>query len=195
MRFSIALLFALTSVSLATPLPKKGKASAAATTAAVADAAEATGAAEATAAAEATGAATAAAGADGSVLTEQDYADFQVSDGVSGDALAEVDAKFPVCSLPIFNLIPNIDVDQIDQTNLAGVSAADLDIIGKARTIAEDAEVGTGGFNEAIAAAGEDTAAGTALQNGKIKNKVEKLQLEVLQLQIESAQGAEDNAE
>ena len=31
------------------------------------------------------------------VLTEQSYADFQVSDGVSGNAFAEVNAKFPVC--------------------------------------------------------------------------------------------------
>jgi hypothetical protein len=31
-----------------------------------------------------------------SVLTVQDYADFQISDGVAGDALAEVKAKFPV---------------------------------------------------------------------------------------------------
>lgn len=32
------------------------------------------------------------------VLTVQDYADFQVSSGVAGDALAEVNAKFPVCN-------------------------------------------------------------------------------------------------
>ncbi len=31
-----------------------------------------------------------------SVLTAQSYADFQVSDGVAGNALAEVNAKFPV---------------------------------------------------------------------------------------------------
>lgn len=30
------------------------------------------------------------------VLTTQNYADFQVSDGVAGNALAEVQAKFPV---------------------------------------------------------------------------------------------------
>lgn len=45
-------------------------------------------------------ASTAAAGA--SVLTVQDYADFQVSDGVAGNALDEVNAKFPVSTyLPI----------------------------------------------------------------------------------------------
>jgi hypothetical protein len=31
------------------------------------------------------------------VLTVQDYSEFQVSDGVAGNALAEVNAKFPVC--------------------------------------------------------------------------------------------------
>jgi len=30
------------------------------------------------------------------LLTVQDYADFQISDGVAGNALAEVAAKFPV---------------------------------------------------------------------------------------------------
>lgn len=63
-------------------------------------------------------------------------------------------------------------------------------IIAKAAQISEDAETGTGGFNDAIAAAGgTQTTAGTALQNGKIKNKVLKLQTDVLRLQIEQAQG------
>jgi hypothetical protein len=58
--------------------------------------------------------------------------------------------------------------------------------------VAEEAEVGTGGFNDAIAALGDaDT---TTVQNGKIKNKVLKLQLEVLALQIEAAQGDQDLA-
>lgn len=34
------------------------------------------------------------------VLKVQDYADFQVSDGVAGNALAEVNANFPV-SIPV----------------------------------------------------------------------------------------------
>jgi hypothetical protein len=51
--------------------------------------------------------------------------------------------------------------------------------------------VGTGGFNEQIDAASGDT---TALENGKIKNKVLKLKLEVLALQIEAAQGDPDDA-
>jgi len=70
-----------------------------------------------------------------------------------------------------------------------GVAASDLAIIAKAAQVSEDAEVDTGGFNDAIAAAGASTAAGKALQNGKIKNKVLKLQTDVLRIQIEVAQG------
>lgn len=79
---------------------------------------------------------------------------------------------------------------KVDQTNFAGVAAADLAIIKKAAQVSEDAETGTGGFNDAIAAAGEvSSAAGKPLQNGKIKNKVLKLQTDVLRIQIEVAQG------
>ncbi len=81
---------------------------------------------------------------------------------------------------------------QVDTSDLASVSAADLKIINDARSTAEDAETGTGGFNDELAAAGDaDT---TSLQNGKIKNKVLKLQLEVLALQIEAAQGNADQS-
>ncbi|TVY85855.1 hypothetical protein LAWI1_G009011, partial [Lachnellula willkommii] len=55
--------------------------------------------------------------------------------------------------------------------------------------LGEQAETATGGFNDAVAAAGQTTAAGTALQNGKIKNKVLKLQTDVMRIQIEVAQG------
>jgi hypothetical protein len=55
--------------------------------------------------------------------------------------------------------------------------------------------VGAGGFNEAIeAAGGTGSAAGKALQVGKIKNKVLKLQLSVLRLGAEVAQGRQDRA-
>jgi len=112
-------------------------------------------------------------GTSAAVLTASSYDDFSVSAGVSGNALAEVNAKFPV-----------------DQTNLAGVAASDLAIIASAAQISESAETGTGGFNDAVAAAGGvSTTAGTALQNGKIKNKVLKLQTDVLRIQIETAQG------
>lgn len=72
------------------------------------------------------------------------------------------------------------------------MSEEDLEILKAARETAEAAETDAGGFNEAIDAAGKDTDEGEALQVGKIKNKVLKLQLEVLALQIEQAQG-EDN--
>lgn len=63
-------------------------------------------------------------------------------------------------------------------------------MISKAAQISEQAEVGTGGFNDAIAAAGgTSSSAGAALQIGKIKNKVLKLQTDVLRIQIQTAQG------
>lgn len=73
------------------------------------------------------------------------------------------------------------------------MSAGDLQILKDAREVAEEAEVGAGGFNEAIAAIGNGGDA-TAVQNGKIKNKVLKLQLQVLALQIQAAQGNPDQA-
>lgn len=74
------------------------------------------------------------------------------------------------------------------------MSANDLAIIKAARVTAEAAETDAGGFNDAIAAAGKSTTAGKALQVGKIKNKVLKLQLEVLALQIDQAQSGKDNS-
>lgn len=41
------------------------------------------------------------------VLTTSNYADFQVSDGVAGNALAEVQAKFPVNFYPDTRKGPN----------------------------------------------------------------------------------------
>ncbi|EHK99402.1 hypothetical protein GLAREA_06695 [Glarea lozoyensis ATCC 20868] len=103
-------------------------------------------------------------------LTVKSYNDFSVSAGVSGDALAEVNANFP-----------------IDLNDLASVSAGDLKIISDAAKVSEQAEVATGGFNDALEGVSGDAA--TALQNGKIKNKVLKLQTDVLRLQIQAAQG------
>lgn len=135
------------------------------------------------------------------VLTTQSYANFQVSDGVAGNALAEVQAKFPVSAnnlsqttkriFPFFFLLTSDPHLQIDENDLANVDPNDLSIIKAARVTAEDAEVGTGGFNDAIAAA--SGASATALQVGKIKNKVLKLKLEVLGLQIDQAQSGKDN--
>ena len=59
-----------------------------------------------------------------------------------------------------------------------------MKILSAARTTADDAE--TQAFNSAVSAASGDAA--TALQNGKTKNKVLMLQLEVLGLQIKQAQ-------
>ncbi|KAH8658492.1 hypothetical protein BX600DRAFT_514982 [Xylariales sp. PMI_506] len=95
------------------------------------------------------------------------YDQFQISDGVAGNALAEVNSDFPV-----------------DLTNAASVSASDLAILVAARETAENAETT---FDTAIAAASGTTA--TALQNGKIKNKVLKLRLLQMVGQIQEAQG------
>ncbi|KAK4181653.1 hypothetical protein QBC36DRAFT_306226 [Triangularia setosa] len=112
------------------------------------------------------------------VLQVQNYSQFQVSGGAAGNALAEVNAKFP-----------------INLNNPGSVDAADLAILKAARQTAESAETKAGGFNEAIkAAGGEKTTTGRALQNGKIKNKVLKLQLQVMIAQIEAAQGKDTAA-
>ncbi|KAM0436007.1 hypothetical protein ACHAPT_002899 [Fusarium lateritium] len=111
------------------------------------------------------------------VLQVQDYVQFQISDGVAGNALQEVAEKFPVEEF---------------RSNLAGVSEQDLEILKAARQTAEAAETDAGGFNDAIDQVGEDSDDGKALQTGKIKNKVLKLELQVLALQIAQAQG-EDN--
>lgn len=95
------------------------------------------------------------------------------SNGTAGNAQAEANAVFPTPS------------------DLASVSKDDLATLKTERETAEDAE--TDGFNPAIDAATDD-ATKTALQNGKIKNKVLKLTGEVLALQIAQAQGA-DNAD
>jgi hypothetical protein len=73
--------------------------------------------------------------------------------------------------------------------DLAAVSSTDLDTLQTERETAEDAE--TDAFDPAIDAATDD-ATQTALQNGKIKNKVLKLFAEVQALQIQQAQGADN---
>lgn len=120
-------------------------------------------------------------------LTAQSFNEFTVSGGVAGNALAEVNAKFPVLAICHYVLSKHTNTNQVDTTDLAGVSASDLAIISSAAQISEQAEVASGGFNDALKAVSGDAA--TALQNGKIKNKVLKLQTDVLRLQIEQAQG------
>ncbi|KAI1792162.1 hypothetical protein LXA43DRAFT_888002 [Ganoderma leucocontextum] len=99
----------------------------------------------------------------------QDYADFQISDGTAGDAQAKANAVF-------VDPFDGVDLATIDKTTLAAVKTM--------REAAEDAE--TSLFDPAIDAASGDAA--TALQNGKIQNKVLKLTGEVQTINIEIAQ-------
>ncbi|KAG8732979.1 hypothetical protein FRC11_009603 [Ceratobasidium sp. 423] len=89
------------------------------------------------------------------VFALKDYADFQISTGVAGDALARAEAVFKT---------------PLDGVDLATVSDEDLDNLNTMRGAASKFE--TTDFNPAIkAATGEEAA---ALQRGKIANKVLK---------------------
>jgi hypothetical protein len=95
MLFKTTFLLSLAVSALAHPAPKKHKVTA--TTAIATEASATAASATAASATEASATAVSAASATGgSVLTVQDYADFQISDGVAGNALDEVNAKFPV---------------------------------------------------------------------------------------------------
>ncbi|KAI1323420.1 small secreted protein [Xylariaceae sp. FL0255] len=103
------------------------------------------------------------------VFTQQTYNELSISGGVAGNALAEANDKFSA----------------LDQNDLANVDQADIDFLGSVNSIANDAE--DQAFDPAIdAASGADA---DALQVGKIKNKVLKLQAQVLKLQIQQSQG------
>jgi len=189
MRFSLLTISLLASLAIAAPLSSKrdphhteaqiaAKAKAAgvssatpsATSAAVAVKAKASKTkTSAAATATATSSSTTTTASTGGALVASAYNTFQISGGTAGTAEAEANALFT----------------SVDTTNLAGVSAADLKVISGIHDAAEDAE--TDAFNPAIAAA-SGTAA-TALQNGKIKNKVLKLTAEVLADKIKAAQG------
>ncbi|KAG9083697.1 hypothetical protein FRC06_004410 [Ceratobasidium sp. 370] len=99
----------------------------------------------------------------------QEYAAFQISDGTTGNAQAEAAAVF---------------IAPFNGRNLADVTADELKAVQDMRVAAENAE--TEQFNPAIEAA--SGAEATALQNGKIKNKVLKLTGEVQALLIKIAQ-------
>ncbi|KAJ7481906.1 hypothetical protein FB451DRAFT_1030195, partial [Mycena latifolia] len=96
------------------------------------------------------------------------YDQFQISDGVAGNAEAEANAVF-------VDPFPS-DLSTVDATSLANLNTM--------REAAESAE--TDLFNPQIAAASGDAAA--ALQVGKIKNKVLKLTGEVQGIKIKIAQ-------
>ncbi|ETW80941.1 hypothetical protein HETIRDRAFT_427792 [Heterobasidion irregulare TC 32-1] len=99
----------------------------------------------------------------------QSYAQFQISDGTAGNAAAQANAVF---------------VDPFKNVDLTTVDSTTIDNLNTMREAAESAE--TDQFNSQIAAA--SGAAATALQNGKIKNKVLKLTGEVQVLNIKIAQ-------
>ncbi|WVQ81093.1 hypothetical protein IAT38_003215 [Cryptococcus sp. DSM 104549] len=106
----------------------------------------------------------------------QDYADFQISDGVAGDAEARAKAVF---------------VDPFVGCDLSTVDAQSLDNMATMREAAEDAE--TSLFNPQIAAA--SGALADSLQVGKIANKVLKLTGFQMVLSIQIAQGQTDRQE
>ncbi|KAI0799737.1 hypothetical protein BC629DRAFT_1581402 [Irpex lacteus] len=100
---------------------------------------------------------------------ELDYADFQISDNVAGNAEALSNAVF---------------VDPFAGQDLATVDSATLEAVQNMREAAESAE--TDKFNPEIeAASGADA---DALSVGKIQNKVLKLTGEVQALNIQLAQ-------
>ena len=107
-------------------------------------------------------------------FTQQSYDDISISGGVAGNAEAE--------ALQVFSAL--------DMNNLAAATEADIDFLKSVNSICNDAE--TDAFNPAIEAADGEEA--DALQRGKIKNKVLKLKLFTLAMQIEQAKGGKDNS-
>ncbi|KAI2605579.1 small secreted protein [Hypoxylon sp. NC1633] len=110
-----------------------------------------------------------AAAVQAGVFTQQTYDDISISGGVAGNAEQEALAVFSA----------------LDQNDLASADQDDIDFLNSVNSICNDAEEGA--FNPAIDAASGDAA--DALQRGKIKNKVLKLEAKVLQLKIQQAQG------
>ncbi|KZV69384.1 hypothetical protein PENSPDRAFT_753454 [Peniophora sp. CONT] len=170
-RFAVLALFASALVASVAGAPvmqrsHKSKSAAVSATATAAAAAATSSAAASNSSSAATSTAATQTAADFQVL---DYADFQISSGVAGNAEAEANAVF---------------VDPFANTDLSTVSADVLDAIQTMREAAEDAE--TSQFNPAIAAASGADA--DALQVGKIKNKVLKLTGEVQGINIKIAQ-------
>jgi len=101
------------------------------------------------------------------------YDAISISGGTAGNALAEANA--------VLDKLP---------ADLSTVEESDLDFLNSVNQVANDAE--TDAFNVALeSATGEEA---DALQRGKIKNKVLKLQATVLKLQAQAAQGGGDAA-
>jgi len=85
--------------------------------------------------------------------TPRAYNDFEISGGTAGNALAEAEASFPLASGSV----------------LSGTALQDVNTEAHCAVLAEAAYI------SAVSAAGSTTAAGKALSNGLIKNKVLKL--------------------
>ncbi|KAI1404368.1 small secreted protein [Hypoxylon fuscum] len=110
-----------------------------------------------------------AAAAQAAVFTQKNYDDISISGGTAGNAQQE--------ALSVFSAL--------DMNDLANADPADVDFLKSVNSICNDAEVDA--FNPAIEAASGEEA--DALQRGKIKNKVLKLQATILALMIQDAQG------
>jgi len=108
-------------------------------------------------------------------FVQQAYNDFQISDGVGGNASQQAAAVF-------LTPFAGVDLSTVDEDTLNAVNAMAEEAVD-----AEDAA-----FDPAIAAA--SGAAADALQVGKIKNKVLKLTGEVQVLNIKIAQAAAKGA-
>ncbi|KAI5124530.1 hypothetical protein M0805_003054 [Coniferiporia weirii] len=152
---------------------KKSKSKDASATSSVADATATASATDAAATADAAASTSAAVTQTAADFKELDYSQFQISDGVGGDAEAQANAVF---------------VDPFAGTDLSTVSSDVLDAVNAMAKAAVSAEDDL--FDPAIAAA--SGAAADALQVGKIKNKVLKLtgEVQVLNIKIAQAQAA-----
>ncbi|KAI6081367.1 small secreted protein [Hypoxylon rubiginosum] len=119
--------------------------------------------------------AAAAAVVNAGVFTQKTYNEISISGGVAGNAQEEALAVFSA----------------LDLNDLANADEADKDFLNSVNQICNDAE--DEAFNPAIdAATGEEA---DALQRGKIKNKVLKLQATIFKLMIEQAQGEDVTAD
>ncbi|CAE6470956.1 unnamed protein product [Rhizoctonia solani] len=103
-------------------------------------------------------------------FTQKAYPAFQISDGTAGNAQAQANAVF---------------IDPFKGRDLTKVTSAELNAVESMRVAAENAEIQQ--FNQRVSAATGSTA--TALQNGKIKNKVLKLTGIMQVIKIKIAQG------
>ncbi|KAI0023891.1 small secreted protein [Xylariomycetidae sp. FL0641] len=116
-----------------------------------------------------------AAYAQAGLFSQQTFDEISISGGTAGNAQQE--------ALAVFGVLADADPATLEQD--------DIDFLDSVNGICNDAEEEA--FNPAIDAAGDGDEA-DALQRGKIKNKVLKLQAEVFKLTAQQAQG-EDVAE